>query len=230
MSLPNLGTERSREVLGKLRDNIVSGRWPVNSRIPTESELMAEFGVGRSTVREAVHALASIGMLEPARSRGTFVRSRNPITGVLAGALAQHTVADVLAVRRMVETEAARLAATGRSAKQLTALRRAHDWDVSGSDVVVERGDTPGEFHALLLESSGNRLLSELHSSLIVTLRGLLAAGQARNGITDAERRADHAELLAAVEARDSDKAAQVAADHAERDIVVARKAPHAKR
>jgi DNA-binding FadR family transcriptional regulator len=223
VSLPNLGTARSREVLRKLRENIVSGRWPVNSRIPTESELMAEFAVGRSTIREAVHALASIGMLEPARSRGTFVRSRNPVSGVLADSLAQHEVADVLATRRALEVEAARLAASNRTAKQLAALRRAHEWDVPDTDAGVERGGTPGEFHALLLEASGNRLLAELHSSLLAALRGLLVAGRVRSGITDTERREDHAELLAAVGARDPARAAQVAGAHADRDMVIAR-------
>lgn len=218
MSL-TLGSDRSRDVLNRLRDNIVSGRWPLNSRIPTETELMAEFGVGRSTIREAVHALASIGMLEPARSRGTFVRSRNPVSAVLADALTQHSVQDVLATRRTLEVEAARLAATNRTDEQLAALRRAHEWDVQGQGAGIERGETPGEFHALLLEASGNRLLAELHTGLLTTLRSLVGEGRVHRGITDAERHADHADLLAAVEAGDADRAAQAAAAHADRDM-----------
>ena len=57
------GSDRARSTLAYLRRHITTGAWPVGSRIPIEPELTEQIGVGRSTVREAVRSLASIGML-----------------------------------------------------------------------------------------------------------------------------------------------------------------------
>ena len=78
------GSDRARTTVAYLRRRIISGDWPVGSRIPTESELMESLAVGRTTIREAVRSLATMGMLETAPSRGTFVRSRLPASSVLA--------------------------------------------------------------------------------------------------------------------------------------------------
>ena len=67
------GSDRARSTLAYLRRHITTGAWPVGSRIPIEPELTEQIGVGRSTVREAVRSLASIGMLETLPGRGTFV-------------------------------------------------------------------------------------------------------------------------------------------------------------
>src|SRR5690606_17339772 len=101
------GSARARETVRRLRLNIEDGTWPIGSKIPVESELVAELGVGRSTLREAIRTLANLGMLEPAPGRGTFVRSRNPVSLVLADFLSQHRAEDVLGVRAALEVQAA---------------------------------------------------------------------------------------------------------------------------
>src|SRR5690625_6887092 len=65
------------------RDEIVSGRWPVGEKIPTEPALMAEFEIGRNTIREAVHSLVQSGLLRREQGRGTFVISDSELTGTL---------------------------------------------------------------------------------------------------------------------------------------------------
>lgn len=72
------------ETVDALRQRITDGTWPVNSRIPKEDELMELFGVGKSTVREAVRSLAILGMLEPIKGVGTFVRSLMPVSTMLS--------------------------------------------------------------------------------------------------------------------------------------------------
>lgn len=215
-----MGSERARETVRRLQADITSGRWPVNSRIPTEAELAAELGVGRSTIREAVRSLAHLGMLEPAPGRGTFVRSLSPVSGVLADFAAAHSWSDLLAVRKALEVQAAALAAQQADAAAIERLRAAHesDSDVDGS---VERGQAPGQFHSLLVEMSGNRLLAELYAALVRALRGGILRGAVSSDQSAGARRGDHAALLAAIAAGNPAAAAAVASSHADRDLVV---------
>ncbi|HEX5085447.1 MAG TPA: GntR family transcriptional regulator [Blastocatellia bacterium] len=59
-----------------LREKIVSGAFAAGSRLPTESELIRIYGVGRITVRQALAALTKEGLIERKRRRGTFVTER----------------------------------------------------------------------------------------------------------------------------------------------------------
>ncbi len=217
------GTDRSRETLRLLRENITSGRWPLNGKIPTETELMAELGVGRSTLREAVSSLTAMGMLEPARSRGTFVRSLSPVSAVLSDFVDQHATGDILQVRRLLEVEATRLAALFRTDDHVARLTAAHERDVSGdASQHVERGGVPGEFHAIILEAAGNSLLTELYAGLMQGVRASMRRGELVPAISQAERHADHAAILDAVTAGDPDRAQQAAAAHVDHDLTPA--------
>jgi GntR family transcriptional regulator len=56
-----------------LRQRIARGQWPREHRLPSLEELMAEFGVARVTVRQAIDLLAREGLVSPQQGRGTFV-------------------------------------------------------------------------------------------------------------------------------------------------------------
>ncbi|MBA4609828.1 FadR family transcriptional regulator [Aeromicrobium sp. Marseille-Q0843] len=217
------GSERSRETLRILTENITSGRWPLNSRIPTESELMAELGVGRSTLREAVSSLTALGMLEPARSRGTFVRSLSPVSAVLSDFIGRHENPEILQVRRLLEVESTRLAALLRTDEQVERLAAAHERDLNDDQSQgVVRGATPGEFHAIILEAAGNSLMADLHAGLMRGVRTAMARGEMVPQISAAERLADHGRILDAIREQDPVRAAQAAADHVDHDLTTA--------
>ena len=63
----------AEEMAVRLQEQIAQGRFEVGGKLPTESELMKIFGVGRSTVREAVKLLSSKGIVEVRRGSGTYV-------------------------------------------------------------------------------------------------------------------------------------------------------------
>ncbi len=213
-----MGSDRARETVRRLQADITSGRWPVNGKIPTEAELASELGVGRSTVREAVRSLAHLGMLEPAPGRGTFVRSLNPVRSVLTDFAAEHSWEDLLVVRRALEVQAAELAAQRADADGVARLRAAHEADLAASDG-RERGRTPGQFHALMVELSGNRLLAELYSGLMAALRRGIDTGVLQIGEDESERHDAHAGLLEAIADGRADTAGELAGAHACRDI-----------
>jgi GntR family transcriptional regulator len=64
---------RYAQIAGVLRNRIRRGAWKRDESIPSIDLLMAEFGVGRVTVRQAIQMLAREGLLSPEQGRGTFV-------------------------------------------------------------------------------------------------------------------------------------------------------------
>lgn len=197
------GTDRSRETLRILTENITSGRWPLDTRIPTEAELMKQLKVGRSTLREAVSSLTALGMLEPARSRGTFVRSVNPVGVVLSDFLGHHDSSEVLHVRRLIEVEATRLAALNRTDDHLARLAS------------LDRSD----FHDVVLEAAGNAFMAQLYSGLMQGVRTSVSRGEIHPVVTDEERQADHARILEAIRDRDPVRAQRAAAEHVDHEL-----------
>lgn len=218
------GSDRARQTLTFLRRKITSGAWPVNSKIPIETELMQMLGVGKTTVREAVRSLASLGMLETLPGRGTFVRSRAPVSSVLTEFLSDYDISETLVYRRALEIEAVQQAAFHRTEENLVALRAAHGRD-SRRDVdypsVVERGRTPGQFHHLIVEASGSRLLQGLYAGVMASLRAAIDHGTIVFAVAEDVRHHDHEEILAAIEDQDAVRAAHAMALHVDRDLVI---------
>src|ERR1043165_2392863 len=113
------------QVIEQLRTAVAQGDWPLGTRIPTEVELGEQLGVGRNTVREAVRALAHTGLLEVRQGDGTYVRATSEVSGAIRR-LCGSELREVLQVRRMLEVEAARLAATDHTDEELANLRALH--------------------------------------------------------------------------------------------------------
>ena len=77
---PTAGGGFYQQIVRDLRERIRRGELAPGAQIPTETELMAQYGVSRNTVRNAVKRLTSAGLLDTVSTRGTFVRERRPLT------------------------------------------------------------------------------------------------------------------------------------------------------
>ncbi|MET7681408.1 FadR/GntR family transcriptional regulator [Streptomyces sp. NPDC005423] len=107
-----------------LREQITGGEWPVGTKLPGETTLAKSLGVGRSTVREALRALAGAGLVQARQGAGVFVIATKPRED-WATRLRQAAITDVYEVRMLVEVEAARLAAQRRTDDDIAALHDA---------------------------------------------------------------------------------------------------------
>jgi DNA-binding FadR family transcriptional regulator len=194
------------QVIGQMRDAIRAGEWPVGGRIPPEPELVHALGVGRNTVREAVRALSHAGLLEVRQGDGTFVRATSEISGALRR-MCGDELREVRQVRRVLEVEAARLAATHRTAADLRTLAAA----LAERDQAVAQGrwdvsvDADARFHREVVRCAGNTLLTELYQGLTEVVRASLAATA---GPDDPAWQIGHGDLLAALQAGDEERAA----------------------
>ena len=220
------GSERARARLEYLRRNITTGTWPVGTRIPIEPELAEQTGVGRSTVREAVRSLASIGMLETLPGRGTFVRSAAPTSALLNEYLSDFTLEEILSYRRALEIEAAQQAALQRTEEDLEALERAaiEEKGCTRCPVLMNGGEAAAfdsRFHRLIFDAAKNRLLASLYAGTNDQLRTPAHRGRLANVATASEMERDHARVLDAIRRRDFIDAVHSMADHVDHDVVI---------
>jgi len=193
------------QVIDQLRTLVSSGEWAVNAKIPTEPELVEALGVGRNTVREAVRALAHSGILEVRQGDGTYVRATSEVSGALRR-LCGAELREVLQIRRCLEVEGARLAASARTEQDLAELHRFLEHRVTTSHEEFVRTDT--EFHLAVVRASHNRVLIELYRGLTEVVMASVASSAAspQDGISP------HDGLVDAIAERDVERAGREAA------------------
>ena len=62
-----------KQIVRALSDSIANGTYRPGDKLPTEAELIEQFGVSRITVRSAIKEMEDAGLVERARGKGTFV-------------------------------------------------------------------------------------------------------------------------------------------------------------
>jgi DNA-binding FadR family transcriptional regulator len=195
----------SELVVERLSERIARGEWPVGSRIPPEPELVAELGVGRNTVREAVRALEHAGVLEPRRGDGTYVRAADGLDAALARRARTTDAFHVLEVRGILERGAARAAAERDDDDALVRLDAALAAQVAAREAdedAFQAADVA--FHAEVVRAAGNPLLADLYDGLDHALVRTFPTGEQRRHHRDVP---GHEEVVAAIRAGDADAA-----------------------
>ena len=138
-------------------------------KLPPESVIMAEHGVSRTVVREAITSLQAAGLIETRHGIGSFVRAVPTGLEFRIDAAAILTVRDILGMlelRISLETEAAALAAARRSDRHLDEMRQAL---AAFQTALASAGDTVEpdfRFHLQIACSTGNRYFADIMSHL----------------------------------------------------------------
>lgn len=210
-----------RSVLRIFVADIVSGRMPAGARLPTETELAQRFGVSRGVARESLRSLEERGLVTVRHGIGATVRpsadwdmfSLEVIEALLEHEGGTKLLSDYLECRRLLEIEAAALAARRATADDLMALSAALDRmtatavEAPGSPSAEERfHEADVAFHRALIQATGNhalgRMTEPVHRALALARRPL-----ARPEHRLERSLPEHREILAAVAARDPRRA-----------------------
>ncbi|WP_405815396.1 FadR family transcriptional regulator [Streptomyces sp. NBC_01390] len=204
----------SEQVIAALRNQITSGEWPVGSRIPTEPELVAQLGVARNTVREAVRALAHNGLLDIRQGSGTYVVATSELAGVMHRRFADADPRHIAELRSTLESGAAELAAlrrTERDLKQLDALlaRREEAWASGDAEAFVT---ADASLHMAVVAASHNDVMTAMYADLGEVLRDWLRDDV--GGKLTPQSYVDHAPLVEAIRAGDATAATREAAGY----------------
>jgi len=148
-----------------LLESIRSGALVPGGRVPSERSLCEEFGVARTSVREAIQGLVSLGVITK-RANRTYVAEQLPGTTLAGNADRKRHLEELVEVRRIVEIPIARLAATRADADdraQIRAIARR----LTPEMTLAEYRRTARAFHVAVARACGNETLAELYGKVL---------------------------------------------------------------
>ena len=162
-------------VAQQILEQIENHSLPPGSRLPSQRELAALLGVGRSSLREAVNALVAMGYLEPIQGKGTYIKENLPGAALnmdrLARAMAMGSTFDLLEARLLMECKSAALAAVRAEIHQLEAL----DFVLSEMPLVFDNYTAflslDLDFHTQVAEATNNVVICEMTKLFLEKLR-----------------------------------------------------------
>lgn len=198
-----------------LGERIRDGRLATGDKLPTEAAVMAEFGVSRTVVREAISKLQASGLVETRHGVGTFVVGVGDASGFRIEPAQLGTLRDVIAVLELrigVESEAAALAARRRSAPNLAAMRSALDAFAAAVEEGRDAVAADFQFHTEIARATQNEHFAGLMATLgtqIIPRARLEPAREADPQRQSYLRRvnAEHESIYDAIAAQDPDAA-----------------------
>lgn len=210
----------------EIRRQIVKGELRESDALPSESALMEEFGVSRPTLREAFRVLESEALISVRRGAHGGARVHEPSTDVAARYAAlvlehrQTSLQDVLTARSVIEPACAAQLAKSRTDEDLARLRAAVEVSRDTATRPIEQMGHQSQFHALLVELTGNQTLILVASILrhiidVANLKMVQAeTSTARNGRALKRGFRAHERVVDFVEAQDADAASQMWRKH----------------
>jgi GntR family transcriptional regulator, transcriptional repressor for pyruvate dehydrogenase complex len=204
-------------VSDKIRDAILSGRIPAGELLPTETELAAQFGVTRSTVREAIRLLEQGGLLGRAGRKRLSVRlpSLENASRSINAAMRMHQVTfkDLWEISMGLEPLAARLACATIDAENKALLSRNLERTKAAIDQDEELLEAEIEFHNLVAQATRNHALmlarQPLNQLFYPAYRPVIERLKPGKRILESHQR-----IFDAIIANDADTAAQWAEKH----------------
>lgn len=208
----------SEAVRNYIKEHIIAHNLQPGSPLPPESQLVEELGVSRSSVREAVKALQSLGLIEVRRGEGLYVRATNfdAITEILSFNLRlnPNMLAEVLHLRIWLESAVISEAIPRLSPADIDELENIiHQWK-EYADAGKPAEELDERFHLILYRSLGNTTLDKILEVFWIALRGY---GEQVKSMTREEIRSqyeNHRGILEAVKAGDVVLARQRLLDH----------------
>jgi GntR family transcriptional repressor for pyruvate dehydrogenase complex len=209
-----------QQVVSRVLELIRTGSLRAGDRLPPERELIEIFGISRPSLREALRALSTLGVVRSLHGGGAYVSDLDART-LLAPldfyiSLTKANFAEAFDSRRVIEIEIVRRAAVKATRGDIADLRgivEAHE-TVQDDPVGFRILDT--RFHERISTIAGNAVLQRIAYGLYNL--GLDFQNFDRRARSDpgliAQSTADHAEIAAAIIAHNPDRAAEAMSQH----------------
>jgi len=201
----------SERITNQIRQDISKGKYQPNEKIPAEPELMKLYGVGRSTIREAIKSLAISGILKVQQGFGTIVSER-PETESIDQKLKNADFDDIHAVRILLEGEMVKLAAINHTEEQIKEMEKC--LEDRKQAILAEQPEQCANadiaFHTAIAQASKNKVLAGLYTSFTTIIRDFFSRREARGISHFAMSHHLHEELFKAIKAKKQKQAQQI--------------------
>ena len=232
---PVRSTRIYEEIVRQIKTMIAEGRLVSGDRLPPERELAEKFLVSRTSVREALRSLESLGLVEIRPGEGTFIREASvdrlvePLALVMASQ--REALAELFEARRLLEPAIAGLAASRATPDEIQEMERI--LEAQAEEIAAGRTGLAqdADFHAAIGRAAHNEAITRIAHAVMDLLRqsreeSLNTAGRPQRS------HEDHRRILAAVARRDVAAAEEAMRDHlvAVEALVLAAESPGRRR
>ena len=196
------------QIYNQLHDAIMSGRFEVGDKLPSEKELCQVFNVSRVPVREAFCALELNGLVESNQGQGVFVKEIHSVTNDWINEIDPQ---DIIQTRMLMEPEVARCAALNISEVEKTRMREIIERFRREAEDKVYSEITDRDFHMSIARASGNHMFLVLYDMIWKAMEQRMWSLILSRTVTAEENRKQHYEehmqIAEAILAGDSEAA-----------------------
>lgn len=204
-------------IVNQILKNLETGQLKAGDKLPSERELCKLFGVGRSSVREAIKALVVMGNIEVIQGKGTFLREGLP-TGnqgsFLEKALQAMPMFDLMEAREILEIKVVQLAADRLDREDILRLHQAIKQMVESKEDMGSFYEADLDFHYALAESTGNKVISEMMKVITKMIHKHRYHFMTLSGETQEKSIASARQIMQMVARGEGDKAAEIVREH----------------
>ncbi len=211
------------EVAEQIRMLVSEGQLKPGDRLPSERDLAERLQVSRASVREALSALEMMGLLEIRSGEGTYIKQVNidsvvaPLAWVIS--MEKDTVLELLEVRKILETQAAGLAAERAEDEELQEIAEALE-DMHNDLLAGKFGDASDHnFHHAIARATKNNILVQLMNAISDTMfQTLKTSRQKLNEVEGWQERLykEHEAIFKAITDKKQDEAISLMLQHLE--------------
>lgn len=211
---PPVRSSLADAIVEKIKNLIKSGKYKAGDKLPSEPELMQQFAVGRSSIREAVRILANCGLVNVKQGLGTFVILNEGLNEPLHRRLQRAGNEDLKEVRQLLELKAAEKAALNRTQRDITKMtsilkRRKAAAEKHNIEACIEADI---QFHIAIAETSKNEILADLYKTIAVEIKKSFTLVHEDTSLF-LEKQPLHEDLLQSIVDKDPKKAWRCAAE-----------------
>lgn len=207
------------EVQEKIQEMIINKEYDEDDYLPSEGDMCKLFGISRATVREAVNSMEVRGFVKRIHGKGIKVvdnrikfMSRSMDDMISIG---DFNIYELLEVRKIIEIQAANIAAKRATDEDIEALRKPLENLEKSSVMDDEYYNNDFRFHSALVKAADNRLLSALVSAYTPLLKKLIIASSQTEYVIEAKYHY-HRNIFECIINRDSEGASDCMRKHLE--------------
>ena len=166
-------TKVSNLVVEQFEQMITNGSFKPGDKLPSEKELMNKLGISRSSVREAMISLESMGIIDIRRGEGTFLNDNSNIIMEhfkVKFLLKQYNVEEIIEARILLETQIVKLAIEKLQTNNIADIEKYHLNMIMYKEQMDKFIENDFKFHLSIARATKNEYLVEM----LKTTRGLL--------------------------------------------------------